>query len=412
MTMRNRNLSPFWLLFILSGLNLFNYIDRYVTFQVLESIQREFHLTDGQAGRLNSAFMLGYFLTSPFFGYLGDRVARKWLIAAGIFVWSLGTVMSGLATGFISMLGFRVMVGLGEASYATISPSLISDSYGPAKRNNALTIFYVAIPIGAALGYFLGSQLEAAWGWRSAFIVAGIPGLLLAVTLLPFKEVQRGQSEGRQKEAEAKPRARDIFKLLRLPDFNLVVWGYVCYTFAMGGFAVWGPSYLTRIAGMTKLEAGRYYGVLILISGLVSTFGGGFAATAWRKRTPAAYALTLGISTLAAVPFAAWAFLGGSEMAIKVGLAGAIFLLFMGTGPVNTLILESVPINLRASAMAMSIFMIHLFGDFWSPELIGHASDWLGSLKRAVLILPMVLCIGGILWLSLGIKTLRAKPKP
>lgn len=410
--MRDRKLSPFWLLFILSGLNLFNYIDRYVTFQVLESIQREFGLTYGQAGRLNSAFMLGYFLTSPFFGYLGDRVARKWLIAAGIFVWSLGTMMSGFATGFVSLLGYRVMVGLGEASYATISPSLISDSYGPAKRNNALTVFYVAIPVGAALGYWLGSQMESAWGWRRAFIIAGVPGLLLALILLPFKEVERGQAEGRQKEAETKPRVRDIFKLLRLPDFNLVVWGYVAYTFAMGGFAVWGPSYLTSIAKMTKLEAGKYYGVLILISGLVSTFAGGFAATAWRKRNPAAYALTLGISTLTAVPFAAWAFLGESVLAVKMGLGGAIFLLFLGTGPVNTLILESVPINLRASAMAMSIFMIHLFGDFWSPELIGHASDALGSLKKAVLILPCVLLVGGLLWLSLGLKTLRGARKP
>ncbi len=410
--MRDRHLSPFWLLFILAGLNLFNYLDRYVTFQVLESVQREFDLSDGQAGRINSAFMLGYFLTSPFFGYLGDRVARKWLIAIGIFVWSLGTVMSGFATGFVSLLGFRVMVGLGEASYATISPSLISDSYGPAKRNNALTVFYVAIPVGAALGYFLGSQMEAAWGWRRAFIVAGVPGLLLALTLLPFKEVQRGEAEGRQEEAKQKPRVGDIFSLLRLPDFNLVVWGYVAYTFAMGGFAVWGPSYLTRIAGMSKLEAGRYYGVLILISGLVSTFAGGFAATAWRKRNPAAYALTLGISTLAAVPFAAWAFLGDTVLAVKAGLGGAIFLLFLGTGPVNTLILESVPINLRASAMAISIFLIHLFGDFWSPELIGHASDYLGSLKKAVLILPCVLAIGGVLWLSLGVKTLRARPQP
>lgn len=413
--MRTRALSPFWLLFILSGLNLFNYVDRYVIYQVLGSIQKDFGLNDGQGGMLNSAFMVGYFLTSPFFGYLGDRMARKWLIAFGIFVWSLGTVLSGFATGFISLLGFRMLVGLGEASYATISPSLLSDSYGPAKRNNALTIFYAAIPLGAALGYFLGSEVESVWGWRYAFIFAGVPGLLLAALLLPFKEVQRGQAEGRQEEARQKPKAADVLKLLRLPDFNLVVWGYVAYTFAMGGFAVWGPSYLIRIVGMTKVEAGRYYGLLVLAAGFISTFGGGFAATQWRKRNPAAYGLTLGISTLLAVPFSTWAFLGGNPAAIKTGLGAAIFLLFLGTGPVNTLILETVPINLRASAMAMSIFMIHLFGDFWSPELIGHASDFLGSLGRAVLILPFMLFLAGSLWLILAFKTLRAArrgPRP
>jgi MFS family permease len=405
--MRNRNLSPFWLLFILSGLNLFNYLDRYVTFQVVEPIKLDFGLTDGQAGRINTAFMIGYFLTAPFFGYLGDRMARKWLIAIGIFVWSLGTVLSGFAAGFISLLGYRILVGLGEASYATISPSLISDAYGPDRRNNALTVFYVAIPVGAALGYLLGAQIESIWGWRHAFIVAGLPGLLLAASLLPFREPERGRADGVSGEPMAKPKWTDVFKLLRLPDYSLVIWGYVAYTFAMGAFAFWGPSYLERVFGMTHTKAGGFFAGVTAISGLLSTFAGGFAATAWRKHNPAAYALVLGLSTLGAVPFAAWAFMGGTATALQIGLAAAIFLLFLGTGPVNTLIIETVPINLRASAMAMSIFMIHLFGDLWAPELIGHLSDFLGSLKTAVLILPMVLLIAGGLWLALGVKTLR-----
>jgi MFS transporter, Spinster family, sphingosine-1-phosphate transporter len=175
----------------------------------------------------------------------------------------------------------------------------------------------------------------------------------------------------------------------------------------MGGFAFWGPSYLIRVYGMSAESAGTYFGAVTAVSGLVATFAGGFAATAWRKRNPAAYALTLGISTLAAVPFAAWAFLGGSQAALMIGLAAAMFLLFLGTGPVNTLIIETVPIALRASAMAMSIFMIHLFGDFWSPEIVGHLSDLLGSLQKAVLVLPVVLFVGGALWLGLGFKTLR-----
>ncbi len=400
------SLSPFWLLFILSGLNLFNYLDRYVACQVVEPIRLSFGLTDGQAGRLNTAFMLGYFLTAPVFGYLGDRMTRKWFIAAGIFVWSLGTVLSGLATGFGSLLGYRVLVGLGEASYATMSPSLISDAYGPARRNNALTIFYVAIPVGAALGYLIGSQVSAAWGWRQAFIVAGLPGLLLAVSLLPFREVERGHADHRQSEAVPKPKAKDVLKLLLLPDYSLVVWGYVAYTFAMGGFGFWGPAYLIRISKMSEVQAGAYFATVTAVSGLLGTFAGGFAATAWRKRNAAAYALVLGISTLLAVPCATWAFLDGTKTALQWGLAAAIFLCFLGTGPVNTLILESVPVNLRVSAMAMAIFMIHLFGDFKSPEIIGHLSDRSGSLNMAVLILPAALLVGGALWLGLGLKTL------
>ena len=375
--MKVRSLSPFWLLVILTGLNLFNYLDRYVVNQVAEDIRREFGLTDGQAGRINTAFMIGYFFTAPLFGYLGDRMSRKWLIAAGIFVWSLGTVLSGFASGFISLLTFRILVGLGEASYATISPSLISDSYGPARRNNALTLFYVAIPVGAALGYFVGAQVGMVWGWRTAFIVSGLPGLLLAASLLPFREPVRGGADG-QAGAGEKPKWSDVFKLLRLPDYNLVVWGYVAYTFAMGAFAFWGPAYLRRVYEMDKQSAGMFFFAVTGVSGVLATFAGGFAATAWRRRNQAAYSLTLGISTLLAVPCAGWAFLGGTRLALMTGLAGAIFLLFLGTGPVNTLILETVPINLRASGMAMSIFLIHLFGDFGSPELVGHLSDFFG----------------------------------
>ena len=127
----NRKLSPFWTLFILTGLNLFNYLDRFVLSAVLAPLQKELGLTDGQAGTIGTAFMLGYFVTSPFFGLLGDRMGRKWLIALGIFIWSLGTVLTGFAGGFVALLWYRVMVGVGEASYATISPSLISDTFGP-----------------------------------------------------------------------------------------------------------------------------------------------------------------------------------------------------------------------------------------------------------------------------------------
>src|SRR5688572_29586736 len=188
-------LSPTWVLVILTGLNLFNYLDRFVLSAVLTPLQKDLGINDGEAGRLVTAFMIGYFVTSPIFGWLGDRFSRKWLIAAGIFVWSLGTVLTGFAATFAVMIAFRVLVGLGEASYATISPSLISDTHPPKKRNNALTIFYVAIPVGAALGTIIGGLIAAKWGWRHAFIWAGVPGLFLALVLLPFAEPKRGEAE-------------------------------------------------------------------------------------------------------------------------------------------------------------------------------------------------------------------------
>lgn len=400
-----RCLSPAWTLAILTGLNLLNYFDRYVLSAVLPSVQRDLAITDGDAGRLATAFMIGYFLTSPVFGYLGDRASRKWLIAAGIFVWSLGTVLTGFAATYAVLVGFRILVGVGEASYATISPSYISDTYGPANRNNALTIFYVAIPVGAALGVYVGSQIGAAWGWRHAFILAGAPGLLLAVCLLPFQEPQRGAADGAGHVA--KPSVSDVLRLLRLPAYLLVVGGYVAYTFALGAFGHWGPTFLHRVHGMPEADAGKFFGVVLAVAGLVGTFAGGFAATAWRKHNRAAYAWVSSLSVTLAVPVAFAAFLAPARGASMACLGAAMFLLFLSTGPVNTLIIEAVPVNLRASAMAMSIFMIHAFGDIWSPEIVGRLSDHLGSLRQAVLILPGMLAVGGALWFALALLLLR-----
>lgn len=411
-----RALSPFWTLFILTGLNLFNYFDRYVLSAVLPLVQKDLALNDSQAGWLGTAFMLGYFITSPVFGYLGDRSSRKWLIAAGIFIWSLGTVLTGfsdrlaLALGwqaFAVMLAFRVMVGVGEASYATISPSYISDTFGPAKRNNALTIFYVAIPIGAALGAIVGGEIGGRWGWQHAFIWAGAPGLLLAVVLLPFAEPRRGGADG--VVAVEKPARGDILKLFRLPDYLLVVGGYMAYTFALGAFAHWGPTFLNRAHGLAEADAAQFFGLVLVVAGLVGTFAGGFAATAWRKRNRGAYAWVLGLSVSVAVPLAFGAFLAPEKAFAMAGLAGAMFFLFLGTGPVNTLILETVPVNLRASAMAMSIFLIHLFGDMPSPLLVGWLSDEWGSLRSAVLILPVALVVAALFWLVLALKLWRGK---
>ena len=399
-----RTLSPAWLLTILTGLNLFNYLDRFVLSSVLPEVQRELGLNDDQGGTLATAFMLGYFVTSPFFGYLGDRLPRKWLIALGIFVWSLGTVLSGFATGFWSLICFRVLVGLGEASYATISPSLIADRFFGTKRNTALTIFYVAIPVGAALGSMLGAQIASSSSWRHAFIWSGAPGLLLALALLPFADTPRVEAPG-----EAKPTVRDGLRLFCSPNYMLVVLGYVAYTFALGGFQHWAPSFFVREHGLPLGRAGTLFGGIMVVAGLIGTFVGGFTASAWQKRTPAGYAWLLGWSVAAAMPCALLSLTLRDTTAALAMLGVAMFLLFLSVGPVNTLILETAPAQLRASAMAVSIFMIHLFGDLWSPKIVGVISTH-SSLGRGVLILPLALIPAALLWLLLAVRMRRLAP--
>jgi MFS transporter, Spinster family, sphingosine-1-phosphate transporter len=409
-----KKLSPSWTLFILTGLNLFNYIDRYVLSAVLPSLQKTLQINYGDAGRLYTAFMLGYFLTSPIFGYLGDRSSRKWLIAAGIFIWSLGTVLTGFAMTLGIMLAYRTLVGLGEASYATISPGWISDTYSPTKRNNALTIFYVAIPVGAALGNVLGGQIDRLWGWRHAFVIAGAPGLLLALLLLPFAEPLRGEADGRADSPEFshKPKWDEIFKLLRIPAYLLTVLGYIAYTFALGAFGFWAPTFLYQVHNIPADAAATFFGVVLVATGLVGTLIGGFAATAWQKRNPAGYAWTIALSVVAAIPTSFVVIRTSNTLLSMVCMTVDMFLLFLSTGPVNTLIIETVPVNLRSGAMALSIFMIHLFGDLWSPEIVGRLSVHWQSLQKGLLLLPVALIANAVFWLMLAVWMRRPQAGP
>lgn len=394
---------PVLTLVTLTAINLFNYLDRQVLSAVLTPIKNELHLTDGELGWLATAFMLGYFLTSPLFGYLGDRFPRRWLIAAGVAVWSLGTVLSGTAHGFWSLVMFRALVGLGEASYGTISPGWIADLFPPARRNNALSIFYAAIPVGSALGYVVGGAIAAHHGWRSAFWLAGLAGVPLVLGMLLLREPVRGANEAPVAAgAEEQPQGwRNYLELLRRPRYVLLVLGYVGQTFTLGGFAIWAPTFLYRVHGMDLERAAWFFGLSLVATGLTATLLGGWLSTLWRKRNPAAYAWMLGLSTLAGAPVAFAAFALPDPELARIMMIAAMFLLFLSTGPVNTLILETVPVTARASAMAASIFCIHLLGDLPSPLLVGMLSDSVG-LAKAVLLLPAALVGAAAVWLWLA----------
>jgi MFS family permease len=396
---------PLWpvaTLVALTGLNLLDYLDRQLLAAVLPALQSDLHIGDQKAGTISTAFMLGYFLTAPIFGWLGDRMPRRWLVGGGVFVWSLGTLLSGHANGYVLLLFFRVLVGFGEASFGTISPSWIADLFPPLRRNNAITIFYFAIPVGSALGYLMGGFMAVHYGWRSAFLWAGYPGLLLAFLLLLLREPARGASDapGSVGVAPASPVGwRSYLTLFKSRDYLLVVAGYVAQTFAMGGFSLWAPSFLYRVHHMALDRAGFFFSASLAATGLVATLAGGFWATRWQRRTGTGYAWVLTLSAMLAAPVAFAAFTLPDLGQAKVALVATMFLLFLSTGPVNTLILETVQVALRASAMAASIFAIHLFGDLGSPTFVGFLSDRWGDLRLAVLCtLPGALIISAIFW--------------
>jgi MFS family permease len=385
-------------LVVLTVVNLFNYVDRWVVAALAESLKRPeaLGLTDLQLGWLADAFMVVYMVTSPVFGALGDRRGRPRLIAAGVFIWSLATATAGFARGFASLFAARATVGVGEAAYGTISPSVLSDLYPRAQRGRVMAVFFAAIPVGSALGYVLGGLADHAFGWRAAFWIAGAPGLLLALLCLRLPDPPRGaqDDEGAHRPAAT---AGAYGRLLRNGPYVLTVLGYAAYTFAVGGMAFWMPSFLERVRGVPRQEATVQFGAIVVVTGFVGTFAGGWLGDLWLRRSRQAYLWLSGVVTLAAAPLAWIVFTDARPAVYLPALVTAELLIFASTGPVNTAIVNEVAPHERATAVALSIFSIHVLGDLPSPPLIGWISDH-SALDRGVLIVPVAVLLCGAIW--------------
>jgi len=217
--------------------------------------------------------------------------------------------------------------------------------------------------------------------------------------------VANGEKDKITPASAIRPGLRGIAGLFHIGDYVLVLLGLTAYTFALGGFGAWAPTFLNRVHGLELGFADHFFGGALVIGGLLGTLTGGFAATAWRRKTPAGYALMLMLAAAATVLAGTAAFLDVGAAASMACLGAAMFLSFLPTGPVVTVLIESVPVMLRASAMAGSIFVIHLFGDFWSPVLVGLLADWGNDparpgvgLQHAMLVLPAVMSLAVFFW--------------
>jgi MFS family permease len=269
-------------------LNFVNYIDRYILAAVLPRVKTDLGLSDFQLGLLGGAFMFASLLTSPVFGQLGDRLSRTKLMAVGVGLWSLATAAAGLARNFLQMFSARATVGVGEASYATIAPALISDYFPRRLRGRVFSVFYLAIPAGSAVGYLLGGFLEQRFGWRAAFLAVGLPGLVLASLTLTAPDPPRGIQDAEDAPAPVGSLRDTLAALLRNRLYVLTVLGYAAYTFAVGGLSFIVPLYLNRERGLSLASADLMLGVITLVTGIVGTFGG-FLGDALARRVRQAY---------------------------------------------------------------------------------------------------------------------------
>ena len=391
--------SPTAALSALTGLNVLNYADRYVGAAMLPLMLSSLALTDAQGGLLQSAFILSYSLVSPFAGWLGDRWNRFKLAAAGVFVWSAATIASGLAPTYAALLLARTVIGVGEASYAVVTPSLLSDLYPPDRRARVFAIFYAAIPVGTAVGYALGGTVGETFGWRTAFFVAGIPGAVLALFLLALTEPKRGATDPPGTAPAVSAALGPSLRALWARRSYLYNTGaQILYTFAMGGMATWMPTYYVRERGLTLTEASTTFGVLLLVAGFLGTVVGGQLADRLARHLTGAQFSVSGWGLVVSLLFMLGAVLAPPPLVFWPCTFVTLLLLFLNIGPLNAAMANVLPPDLRARGFALSTMAMHLLGDAASPWVIGVVSDYVG-LTAPILGAGVMLAVAGVLLL-------------
>ncbi len=381
---------------LLLAVNLLNYIDRQVLFAVFPLIKTDLQLSDTALGLLGSAFMFVYLFCAPFFGWLGDHWSRTRLASGGLVVWSLATTLAGLSTGYQSLLAARATVGIGEASFGTVSPGLITDFFPKEQRSRILAWFYVAIPVGSALGYILGGVLGQRYGWHAAFMLVGLPGLLLAIPLFVLRTPSRGNAEAASLSRHSmRDATAEYVALFSNRSFVWNTLAMAAMTFAIGGLAQWLPSFLHRIHAVDLVKGNTLFGATTVLAGILGTLAGGWLGDYWQKRSGKGHLLLSGWGFLIGTPFAVWAILAPGLVSCMTAIFLAEFFLFLNTGPLNTVILNVTSPAIHSMAFAMNIFFIHALGDAVSPFIVGWLSDqW--SLRSALLITPLAMVLAGV----------------
>lgn len=422
--MTETKLYPRTALVVLTALNLLNYADRNVLFAVQPLVQDEFHLSKAQLGYLTSAFLAFYMVAAPFVGPLADRYSRKLIIAFGAIFWSGLTLLTAVTHTYSELLIRHTLVGIGEATFVTIAPTFVADLFPQEKRGRILGIFYLAIPVGSAAGYLLGGNLAPHHGWRFPFYVAAAPGFVLALAVLFLKEPKRGQFDSVKDVAEGDllPKGlggglvktvflrilfylRELWHLItvlfRNPAFLTATLGMAAMTFSLGGIQVWMPQFLYSERHYSLESANFMFGIIIVVDGILAALAGGWLGDYLLRRMKSSYYFISAASMLLGVPFMIVALFAKGKVMVPAIAVAAFFLLF-NTAPLNAAVINSVGAHIRATAIAVNIFIIHILGDVPSPTMMGWVAD-----KRsleAAFVVPVIAMVVSSAILFYGMK--------
>jgi MFS family permease len=394
-------------LLLLLGINLFNYIDRQILAALEPDIRASFFASSDvnamtKTGLLGVAFFVTYMISAPILGLLADRISRWIIVGAAVILWSLASGGSGLAATFAILFATRIFVGIGEGGYGPAAPTILSDLFPIERRGRIMAIFYVAIPVGSALGYVIGGLIGAHLGWRWAFYLVTPPGLVLG--LLCFWQRDPRVREHHLVQELPRRRFADYLRLFRTRSYVINCIAQTLMTFVTGGLGFWASAYL-RYRNQSPDVGMTIFGLITVVAGLVSTLLGGVIADRLRSRFAGSYFWVSGIGMLIAGPFfiatlyipfpAAW-----------IPMFLAIFFLFLNTGPSNTALANVSLPAVRATAFAANIFVIHALGDVQAFWLLGYIGGHT-NMHVAFLFVSGIIFASGLAWL-IGAKYLPA----
>ncbi|XP_019880844.2 protein spinster isoform X3 [Aethina tumida] len=368
---------------ILCFINLINYMDRFTLAGILEDIMEYYHIDHSRGGLLQTAFIVSYMIFAPLFGYLGDRYSRRWIMGAGVFLWSVTTLCGSFMSNFYWFLLFRALVGIGEASYSTIAPTIISDLFVSDVRSKMLAFFYFAIPVGSGLGYIVGSKTAQAIGsWQWALRVTPVLGLI-AVLLILFvlEDPERGQIEG-SGHMETTPWIEDVVDIVQNKSFMLSTAGFTCVSFVAGALAWWGPLFIDKGIALQGSSSGSndnslIFGAVTMLAGIVGLTLGAMLSQ-WLKPTyPKIDPVICGVGLMLSAPLLLAATYASTSHTVL-----CYVLLFLGQVTLNLnwaivcdILLYVVLPTRRSTAEGFQLLVAHALGDAGSPYLIGVFSD-------------------------------------